>query len=57
MLLQLEIILFFTSFFYMMYYFSDSIFSFYKRKKEETLDRIQRQKLRKKQLKGEGQTT
>ncbi len=41
----------------MMYYFSDSIFSFYKRKKEETLDRIQRQKLRKKQLKGEGQTT
>lgn len=37
----------------MIYYFSDSIISIYKKKKQETLERIQRQKLRKKQLKSE----
>ncbi len=53
MLLQLEIITFFASFFYIVYYFSDSIFWLYKKKKLEALERIQRQKLRKKQLKSE----
>lgn len=53
MLLQLEIIVFFASFGYIIYYFSDSFFSLYTKKKQEALDRIQRQKLRKKQLKWE----
>ena len=53
MLLQLEIITFFASFFYIIYYFSDSLVSMYKKKKQKSLERIQRQKLRKKQLKSE----
>lgn len=53
MLLQLEIITFFAFFIYIVYYFSDIILSIYKKKKNETLDRIQRQKIRKNQIKSE----
>lgn len=37
----------------MIYYFSDSIVSIYKKRKSDALERIQRQKLRKKQLKSD----
>jgi len=53
MLLQLEIVTFFASFFYIIYYFSDTVLAIHKKKKNEALERIQRQKLRKNQIKSE----